>query len=125
MKLMKATALLFLLFVVVSCQKESTEPKYFPDVPAAFKVKGNFTIDLPDMESTNVKEVRLDIRNAVDDTFKITIYGRDKCLYLKMNYNEAIQQDLMTWIVKGDNCLNTLQGSVNEQVEGYINVIYY
>jgi hypothetical protein len=123
---MKAPALLFLLIVIVSsCQKEQEEKVYYPCVPAAFSVKGNFTIELPDMQASNVKEVRLDIRNAVDDTFMITFLGRDKCLYLKMNYDEAMQQNLMTWIVKGDDCLNTLRGSVNEQVEGYINIVYY
>ena len=122
---MKATAFLFLLFVITSCQKESKELQYFPCDPSAFNVKGNFIIDLPDMESANVKEVSLDIRTVVNDTFKITIFGRDKCLYLTMNYNKAIQQNLMTWIVKGDDCLNTIHGNVNEQVNGYINVVYY
>jgi hypothetical protein len=122
---MKISALLFLLLMIVSCKKESKDAQYYPCVPATFKIKGDFTVDLPDMESTNVKDVRLDIRTAVDDTFKITIFGRDKCLYLKMNYTEAVEQNLMTWLVKGDDCLNTLRGNVNEEVHGYINIVYY
>lgn len=122
---MKVKALLFVLLVMTSCQKEPKEIQYFPCDPAAFNIKGNFTIDLPDMEPANVKEVRLDIRSAVDDTFNITFYGREKCLYLKMDYTDATQQNLMTWIVKGDDCLNALHGRVNEQVEGYINIVYY
>jgi hypothetical protein len=122
---MKITVLIFLLFVLASCQKETKEKPYFPCVPAAFSANGEFTIELPDLQPANVKEVKLDIRTAVDDTFKITILGRDKCLYLKMNYNEVLRQNLMTWIVKGDDCLNTLHGKVNEQVTGYVNIIYY
>ena len=110
---------------MIACQKEETEKPYYPCVPSKFSVKGNFSIDLPDMKTTNVKEVRLDIRTIVNDTFRITILGRDKCLYLKMNYDQAIQTNLMTWIVKGDDCLNTIQGIVNEQMEGTINIIYY
>jgi hypothetical protein len=109
----------------MSCQKEETEKPYYPCVPAQFSVQGDFSIDLPDLQPTNVKEVRLDIRSAVNDTFKITILGRDKCLYLRMNYDQAIQTNLMTWIVKGDECLNTIRGSVNEKIDGYINIIYY
>jgi hypothetical protein len=122
---MKTTALLLLLLVMGSCQKEKENQPYYPCVPAAFKINGIFTIDLPDMQSANVKEVRLDIRTAIDDTFKITFFGRDKCLYIKMNFDEAMQQNLMTWIVKGDDCLNTLYGNVNEKVSGFINIVYY
>jgi len=117
--------LIILTVFMISCQKEETEKTYYPCVPAQFSVKGNFSIDLPDLKPTNVKEVRLDIRTAVNDTFKITILGRDKCLYLTMNYDQAIQTNLMTWIVKGDDCLNTIRGSVNEQIDGYKNIIYY
>jgi hypothetical protein len=110
---------------MISCQKKETETPYYPCVPAQFSVKGNFTIDLADLKPTNVKEVRLDIRTAVNDTFKITILRRDKCLYLKLNYDEAVQTNLMTWIVKGDDCLNTIHGNVNQPIQGYINIIYY
>jgi hypothetical protein len=117
--------LIILTVFIISCQKEETKAPYFPVVPAKFSVKGDFSIDLPDMKSTNVKEVRLDIRNVVNDTFKITILGRDKFLYLTLNYDQAIQTDLMTWIVKGNDCLNTINGHVNEPIEGYVNIIYY
>ena len=115
--------LIILTVFLISCEKEETKATYFPVVPAQFSVKGDFSIDLPDMEPTNVKEVRLDIRTAVNDTFKITIYGRDKYLYLTMNYDQASRTDLMTWIVSADKHLNTLQGHVNEQIEGYVNII--
>jgi hypothetical protein len=111
--------------MMIACQKEESKKPYYPCVPAQFSVKGKFSIDLPDMKPTNVKEVRLDIRSVVNDTFKITILGRDKCLYLTMNYDQAMQTDLMTWIVRGNDCLNTIQGNVNEQIEGYVNIIYY
>lgn len=123
---MKFLALFFVLFALTlaSCQKESNELKAFPTVPTAFCVKGDFSIDLPNIEPADVREVSLDIRTAVDDTFKITIYGRDNYLYLTMNYNEAIRQNLMTWIVSGNDCLNMVRGTVNEKIEGYVNVIY-
>jgi hypothetical protein len=122
---MKTTALILLVLVMVSCKKEPGRLTYYPCAPAAFKAKGDFTVNLPDLQSTNVKEVRLDIRTAVDDTFKIVIYGRDKYLSLRLNYLEATQKNLMNWLVKSDNSLNTLRGTVNEEVEGYINVVYY
>jgi hypothetical protein len=111
--------------MMIACQKEETEKVYYPCVPAQFSVEGNFSIDLPDMQPSNVREVRLDIRTPVNDTFKITILGRDKCLYLTMDYDQAMQTNLMTWIVKGDDCLNTIRGKVNQPIEGYINIIYY
>lgn len=110
---------------MISCQKEESKQPLYPCVPAQFKVNGNFSIDLPDMKPTNVKEVRLDIRTVVNDTFKITILGRDQCLYLTMDYSQAMQTNLMTWIIRGDDCLNTIHGKVNEPIEGFINIIYY
>ena len=122
---MKTTALVLIVLMMMSCQKEPQKVTYYPCDPAAFKAKGDFTINLPDLQSTNVKEVRLDIRNAVDDTFKIVIYGRDNYLSLRLNYTEASEKNLMNWLVKSNDCLNTLHGTVNEEVEGYINVVYY
>ena len=122
---MKYLLIVLTVFMMIACQKEESKTPYYPVVPAGFSVTGDFSIDLPDMKPTNVKEVRLDIRTMVNDTFRITIYGREKYLSLTMNYDQASRTDLMTWIVSAENHLNTIQGHVNEPIEGYINIVYY
>lgn len=115
-----------LLLIIPSCQdKDDRQLFCYPCVPVPFCINGVFSIDLPNMKPTNVKEVRLDIRTPVSDNFRILIKGKEPCLYLVMDYKEAIRTDLMPWIVSDSDCLNVLEGCVNEKMEGFINIIYW
>ena len=124
-KIKKLIPLVFLLLILVGCKKEE-QKMYYPCVPVAFTFhKGNFELDLPDMKAQNVKEVRWDFRSQVSDTFRIKVIGRDGYCYLEMSEYQATLQNMMVWIVPGDDCLNMVHGTVTEDCSGYLNIVYW